>query len=367
MGELKKTPLYDSHLRLGAKMVEFCGWEMPVYYSNVIEEHTNVRANCGLFDICHMGEFFIEGKGAFRLIQKVITNDLNKLSDGKAFYSSMCNENGGVVDDLFVYRFNSSRFMLVVNAANVEKDFRWIIKHKDFFEDATIIDKTEEMAKLDLQGPRSEAVLQGLSDIDFSALKRFCFIEGRVNGIPMIVSRTGYTGEDGFELYFDSSKTVEMWHKILSVGSEFGVRPAGLGARDTLRIEAGYSLYGHELSEEINPFEAGTGFVVKLDKDDFIGKEALLKAKEALKRKVVAFEMIDRGIARENYPVIKDDNEMGYVTSGTMSPTFKKGLGMAMVDVSEAFLENEIHIKIREKLYKGKIVKKPIYTYNDKR
>ncbi len=366
MGELRKTPLNDSHVRLGAKMVEFSGWSMPVYYSSVIDEHLGVRKKCGLFDVSHMGEFFVEGSGAFRLIQKVITNDLGSLSDGKAFYSSMCNERGGVVDDLFVYRFDANKFMLVVNAANVEKDFNWILNHKDFFEDATIIDKTDEMAKLDLQGPRSEEVLQGLTDLRLGDLRRFCFFEGRVNGIPMIVSRTGYTGEDGFELYFDSSKAVEMWYKLLSVGEEFGIRPVGLGARDTLRIEAGYSLYGHELSEQINPFEAGIGFAVKLDKDDFIGKEALSRAKEDLKRKIVAFEMTDRGIAREGYPVFVGGREIGYVSSGTMSPTFRKGVGMALIDVGEASLENEIHIKIREKLYKGKIVKRPIYAFNDK-
>lgn len=367
MEELKKTPLYDSHVKLGAKMVEFGGWEMPVYYSNVIEEHINVRENCGLFDICHMGEFFVEGNMAFALIQKLITNDLGKLTDGQAFYSSMCNEKGGVMDDLFVYRFNSNKFMVVVNAANVEKDFNWFLRHKDLFDDATVIDKTDSMAKLDLQGPNSEEILQKLADFDLNGLKRFCFVEDKLNNVPVIISRTGYTAEDGFELYFDSSNAVELWDKLLFVGSELRIKPIGLGARDTLRIEAGYSLYGHELSEDVNPFEAGNGFTVELDKGDFVGKDWLLKSKDDLKRKMAAFEMIDRGIPRQGYSVVKDGMEIGVVTSGTMSPTFRKGVGMAMADIDHNFLENEINIKIRENLYRAKIVKRPIYVFHGKK
>ena len=356
--------MYDEHVKLGAKIVEFSGWSMPVFYTNVISEHINVRGKAGLFDICHMGEIIVEGKDAFKIIQKIITNDLNKLTGGKAFYSSMCLDNGGVIDDLFVYRFNQNKFMIVVNASNVEKDFKWIVGHKDSF-DVDVIDKTDGTAKLDLQGPKAEEILQKLTDTDLMNLKRFCFVESEVNCFSTIISRTGYTGEDGFELYFDSSKSVDMWCKLLEVGEEFGLKPIGLGARDTLRIEAGYSLYGHELSEEMNPFEAGTGFVVKLDKEDFIGKGALQKIKDSgLKRKIVAFEMLERGIPRQGYVVVKDGIEIGYVTSGTMSPTFKKGLGIAFVDVDEAIEQNEIHIKIREKLYSAKIVKKPIYNFN---
>ena len=364
MEELKKTPLYEEHVKLGAKLVEFGGWNMPVYYSSVISEHLNVREKAGIFDICHMGEFFIEGKDAFKLIQKVITNDLNKLGDGKAFYSAICLDNGGVIDDLFVYRFNEHKFMIVVNASNVEKDFKQFLDHKDEME-VDVLDKTNEISKIDLQGPKSEEILQKLSDFDLKNLNRFCFIEGNVDGVPTIISKTGYTGELGFELYFDSDKSVDIWRRLLLVGEGFGLKPIGLGARDTLRIEAGYSLYGHELSEEINPLEAGIGFVVKLDKDNFIGKGALLKIKnEGIKRKIVVFEMLERGIPRQGYEVFKDGVEIGYVTSGTMSPTFKKGLGMAFVNIEDVVLENEIHIKIREKLYTAKIVKKPIYTFN---
>jgi len=354
----KITPLYEEHKKLGARIIDFSGWLMPVFYSSVIEEHKNVRKNAGIFDICHMGEIFIEGENAFDLIQKLITNDLEKLEDNKTFYSAMCLENGGVIDDLMVYRFNKNKFMVVVNAVNVEKDIEWFEKHNDF--NASIINKTDKTAKIDLQGPKSEEILQKLTDANLKELKRFSFIEEKINSTPTIISRTGYTGEDGFELYFSAEKAVGIWNKLLEVGKAVNLKPIGLGARDTLRIEAGYSLYGHELSEEINPFEAGIGFVVKFDKE-FIGKEALLKAKETVRRKIVAFQL-ERGIPRQDYLVFRG-NEIGYVTSGTLSPTFKKGIGMALINTEDAVIENEIHIKIREKLYRGKIIKKPIYAF----
>ena len=366
--KLKATPLYKKHLKLGAKFVPFGGWEMPVYYTNVIDEHITTRTKAGLFDICHMGEFFIEGKDAFKLIQKLITNDLNKLEDGKAFYSAMCLENGGIIDDLFVYKFDNNKFMMVVNAANIEKDFKWLQKHKSSFGDVLVINKTDETAKLDLQGPKSEEILQKLTNIDLKNLRRFCFIETQVNNVLTIVSRTGYTAEDGFELYFSSDKAIQQWNKLLEAGKESGLKPVGLGARDTLRIEAGYSLYAHELSEHINPLESGIGFVVKFDKEDFIGKQALQKIKQAgLGRRIIAFEMLERGIPRENYPVLKNNTKMGHVTSGTMSPTFKKGIGMAFVKTEQAFNGNEINIKIREKLYKAKTVKRPIYPFHGRK
>ncbi|MBU0627857.1 MAG: glycine cleavage system aminomethyltransferase GcvT [Nanoarchaeota archaeon] len=367
MGELKKTPLYEEHVKLGAKIVEFGGWEMPVFYSNVIDEHITTRTKAGLFDICHMGEIFVEGKDAFNLIQKLITNDLSKLSDGKCFYSVICLENGGVIDDLFVYRFNDEQFMIVVNAGNIEKDFKWFLKHKDFFDNVFVFNRSDETAKLDLQGSESEKILQKLTLFELKDLKRFSFVESEVNGISALISRTGYTAEDGFEIYFNAEKAAEIWNKILEVGAEFGIKPIGLGARDTLRVEACYSLYGHELTEQINPLEAGVGFVVKLEKEDFIGKAALLEIKEkGLKRRIAAFEMVERGIAREHYPIFKGDSLIGDVSSGTMSPTFKKGLGMAFVDTDEALVGNEINIKIRKNLYKAKIVKKPIYNFHGK-
>ena len=366
MAGLNKTPLYEEHVRLSAKIVEFAGWLMPVYYSNVIGEHINVRQKAGIFDICHMGEFIIEGKDSSSFIQKLITNDLDILEDGKAFYSCMCLENGGIIDDLFVYRFNKNRFMLVVNAININKDFGWLMKHKDFFEDASIINKTEEMAKLDLQGPNSEGILQKLTDFELGKLKRFHFAEGNVGKSPAIISRTGYTAEDGFELYFDSRKAVDLWRKLLDAGKEFDLKPIGLGARDTLRIEAGYSLYGYELTEGITPFEADIAFVAKLDKGNFIGSEALSSQKNNLKRKIFAFEMIDRGIPRQGYDIFGDGEKIGFVTSGTFSPTFKKPIGMAMMNLNGVNAGDEISIKIRDNFYLAKIVNKPVYNFHGK-
>ena len=352
-------------MKLGGKIIDFSGWEMPVYYTNVIDEHLTTRTKAGLFDICHMGEFFVEGNDAFSFVQKVITRDLNKLVDGKAFYGSMCKEDGGIIDDLFVYRFNQKKFMIVVNAVNVEKDFKWMMKQKSFFDDATVVNKTNETAKLDLQGPKSEGILQKLTNADLKNLKRFHFVEDAVNDVPTIISRTGYTGEDGFELYFSSDKVVEQWNKLLEIGKEFGLKPIGLGARDTLRIEACYSLYGHEINEDINPLEAGVGFVISFNKEDFIGKGALLEIKEnGLKRKIMAFEMLDRGIPRQHYVVSKNGVEIGKVTSGTMSPSFKKGIGLALIKVEYAKVGEEIEIKIRDKMYKAKIVESPFYKYS---
>jgi aminomethyltransferase len=357
----KKTPLYDEHAKLGARIIDFNGWLMPVYYSNVIEEHNTVRRDAGMFDTCHMGEFFIEGKDAFSLVQMLITNDLGRLSDGKAFYTQMCYENGGIVDDLFVYRFNQNKYMLVVNAGNVEKDFSWIIGKKGVF-DARAINKTKEMAKIDVQGPNALCILLELTDYDLRDLKRFSFIEGNIKNVPAILSRTGYTGEDGFELYFDSGSAALVWSILLKAG----VKPIGLGARDTLRIEAGYSLYGHELNEIVNPFEADTSFVVKLDKGEFIGREALLKQKEGLKKRVVTFEMVDKGVARHGYGVFKEGRKIGFVTSGTYSPTFGKPLGMAMVESCEAKADNNIEIEIRGKMHRAKVAQKPFYKFGGK-
>ncbi|MBU0615188.1 MAG: glycine cleavage system aminomethyltransferase GcvT [Nanoarchaeota archaeon] len=358
---MKRTPLYDEHLKLKARIVEFGGWEMPVFYTNVIDEHKTTRTKAGLFDICHMGEFIVRGKQAAEFVQCIITNDINKLTEGKAFYTAMCNEQGGVVDDLFVYKMSESEFMLVVNAGNIEKDFLWLKKHINSY-DVELKDVSERTAKLDLQGPNSEAILQKMVNYDLSRLERFHFVKIKVDGILATVSRTGYTGEDGFELYFDSAHAKEIWNSILLKGKELGIKPIGLGARDTLRIEACYSLYGHELSEGLSPFEAGTGFVVKLDKPAFVGKAALERIKDKSSRNIVAFEMIDKGVPRQGYEVFFGEERVGAVTSGTMSPTLQKGLGLALMDVN-VLLGSEILINIRHKLYKAKIVKRPFYSY----
>lgn len=360
---MKKTPLYEEHLKLGAKIVEFGGWLMPVQYTNVIDEHIATRTKAGLFDICHMGEFFISGNDAFKLIQGLITNDLSKLSENKAFYTAMCYEHGATIDDLFVYCFNNNKYMLVVNAGNAEKDFAWIKKHSNGL-DVDVEDKTASIAKLDIQGPFSEKIIQKLTKYSLSSIERFHFTETGISKTKAIISRTGYTAEDGFEIYFDSAKAAEIWDRILSEGKPFGIKPVGLGARDTLRIEAGYSLYGHELSENITPIEAGIGFIVKTEKDDFVGKDILKKQKEnGTGRKIVAFEMLDKGIPRNPYDVMKDNKKIGFVTSGTFSPTFKKGIGLTMVDINEAKENNNISIRIREKDYKARIVHGSFYSY----
>ena len=361
---MKKTPLYEEHLKLGAKVIDFGGWLMPVQYTNVIDEHITTRTKAGLFDICHMGKFLITGNGAFRLIQKLITNDLDKLSENKALYTAMCYENGTTVDDLFVYCFNHTKYMLVVNAANIEKDLEWIKKHSSDL-DVEIQDKTDETAKIDVQGPKSEEILQKLTNFNLSTIKRFHFIETEINNVKTTISRTGYTAEHGFEIYLDSKKAAEIWNNLLTEGKSFGIKPVGLGARDTLRIEACYPLYGHEQNGNISPIEAGINFIVKTEKEEFIGKEILIKQKqEGTKRKIVAFEMIDKAVPRNDYKILKDGKEIGFVTSGTFSPTFKKGIGLAMVDTKEAKENNEILIRIREKDYKAKIVHKPFYKYN---
>ena len=361
--EIKKTPLYEEHIKLGARMVEFGGWLMPVFYTNVIDEHITTRTKAGLFDICHMGEIMIEGDDAFRLVQKLVTADISKLTKGSIVYCVMCNENGGTVDDLTVYCFGDNKYMLVVNAGTVEKDLGWIKKCSSGF-DAAIRDKRKELAKLDLQGPNAKDILQKMTKADLRSLGRFCFIEAEVDGVNAIISRTGYTAEDGFEIYFGVNKAVEMWNRLLIVGKESGIKPVGLGARDTLRLEACYSLYSHELDDSITPIEAGISFVVD-NKDNFVGKEALIKQKrEGAKRLIMAFEMMDKAVPRNGYEIFKDNRKVGYVTSGTMSPTFNKGIGLGMIEMGNAKVGNGIEIKIRDKLYKAVIVKRPFYRHN---
>jgi aminomethyltransferase len=360
---LKKTPLSEVHEKLGAKMVEFGGWWMPVQYTNVIDEHITTRTKAGLFDICHMGEFEIRGKDSLELIQKMVTNDISKLADGKATYAIMCYDNGTVVDDLFIYRFSEERYMLVVNAGNIDKDFDWIRKHSKGF-DVRLDNISGKTAKLDVQGPRAGEILQGLTSAGLKSLKRFFFVEDEVGGVKAVISRTGYTAEDGFELYFDSNFAEQLWNRLLDAGRKFGMKPAGLGARDTLRIEACYSLYGHEINENITPVEAGLSWLVKPDKGNFIGKSVLEKQlRNGTERTLVCFEMTEHAIPREHYDIVNGGVKIGFVTSGTFSPTFRKGIGMGLVTKEFAGLGQEIEIAIRDKNYKAKIVKRPFYEY----
>ncbi len=358
----KSTPLLEIHKKLGAEMTEFGGWNMPFQYTSIMDEHIATRTAAGLFDICHMGEIEISGEKALDFVQKIITNDASKLKIGDALYSCMCYENGGTVDDLCVFKLAEDRYMIVVNAANTGKDYNWMAKNR--IEGAEITDVSDSTAKLDIQGPKAEKILQKVTDIDLSRIKRFTFVRANVGGIKTFVSRTGYTAEFGFELIFDRRLAVKMWNALLAEGKADGLKPIGLGARGTLRTEACYSLYGHELNDVITPVEAGLGWVVKEDKPDFIGKEVLAKQKkEGTKRKMVAFEMVDKAIPREGYAIEKDGANVGHVTTGIYSPTFKKGLGMGFVAAEQAKVGNGIEIVVRDKRYRALIAKRPLYAY----
>jgi aminomethyltransferase len=363
MTELKRTPLFEVYKEYGGKTIDFGGWELPVQFSSIKEEHEAVRTKAGLFDVSHMGEIIVTGPGSLNYLQKMLTNDISKIKNGGAQYNAMCYENGGTVDDLLVYKIEDNHYLLVVNASNIEKDYKWLEDHLEG--DVSIENLSEKMAQLALQGPLAEKVLQKLAgNTDLSTIGVFKFQqEVTINGKNALVSRTGYTGEDGFEIYCDASDAAELWKAILSAGQEEGVVPCGLGARDTLRFEATLALYGQELSPEITPLEAGIGFAVKLNKEaDFIGKEVLKQQKEqGSARKLVGIEMIDRGIPRHGYPVYKGEELIGEVTTGTQSPSLKKNIGLVLIKNEYAGLESEIEVEIRGKRLKAKVVPTPFY------
>lgn len=358
----KKTPLYDEHVRLGGKIVDFAGWEMPVQYTGVIDEHLAVRKAAGLFDVSHMGQVEISGAGAEALIQSLTTNDVKKMTDGRAQYSILCNERGTVIDDIIVYRFGTAHYIIVVNASNAEKDFKWMKAHERA--DAKVSDRSSDFALIAFQGPKAAEILQTLTDINLAPIKSYYFKVGTVAGKKdTIVARTGYTGEDGFELFLKPADAASVWQALLEKGKSQGVKPAGLGARDTLRLEMKYSLYGHEITEETNPLEAGLGWVVKLDTpDDFIGKKAITQIKsKGLTRKLVGFKMKDRGIPRQDYPIVIDSTVKGIVTSGTMSPSLDVGIGIGYVPSTKCELGSEIGIDIRGQIKKAVVVETPFY------
>ncbi len=356
---LKQTPLNAVHKELKAKMVDFGGWEMPVQYAGIIEEHTAVRTRSGLFDVSHMGEIWVKGPDSLKFLQKMVSNDVSKLKTGKIQYVFMCYENGGVVDDLLIYKMAEDDYLLVVNASNTDKDYQWIMDHKEG--DIEIINDSDITAQLAIQGPKAGEILQEITDIDLSTIKFYSWAYGKVDGVECLISRTGYTGEDGFEIYFAHDKAVQLWEKLLAVGKD-NIVPVGLGARDTLRFEAGLPLYGHELSESITPLEAGLGRFVVLGKDDFIGLDALKKQdQEGLARKVAGFEMIDRGIARAEFKVFADDKEIGFVTTGSPAPSLDKYLGNALIDVDYTQVGQELFIDIRGKKRKAAVIATPFY------
>lgn len=361
MSELRRTPLYQQHVAAGAKLVPFAGFEMPIQYkAGITAEHNAVRTSAGLFDVSHMGEFEVTGSGALDLIQYVTTNDASTLAVGQAQYSTLPNDHGHLLDDLIVYRL-ADRYMLVVNASNREKDFDWISRFAPRF-GATLKDRSDETALLALQGPKAAQVLARITDTDLDAIGYYRFADGQVAGRDAIISRTGYTGEDGFELYVANDDAAHLWERILEAGKDDLVLPAGLGARDSLRLEMGYALYGNDLDEQHDPLQAGLGWVTKLDKGDFVGREALLQAKEkGHTEKLIGFRLLERGFPRPGYQLTKEGSEIGQVTSGTMSPSLGVGVGMAYVKPEFAASGTSIDVVVRGQPLKAEVVRPPFY------
>ncbi len=362
---MKKTPLYDTHLKLNATMVSYHDYFMPLQYDTIINEHHSVRKNAGLFDVSHMGIFEIFGNKAFPFIQYIITNDAGKLADKQVQYTPLCNEQGGVLDDILVYKWHKEHFLLVVNCANKEKDLLWLQKQAGTFRPLEIRDLTDTMSLIALQGPLSERILENTFSTKFDYLKRFYFDDFVWDGIQIIISRTGYTGEDGFEIFADAQHVVKLWNLLIDKNKEGGLMPAGLGARDTLRLEACLLLYGNDMDETITPLETTIDWAVKFDKGGFIGKEAMLRQKaRGIDRKLAGFEMIDRGIPRHDYPVLKGNEIIGKVTSGSFSPTTNKNIGLCLIKSQYNRVGEELHIQIRDNNYNAQIVKTPFYKRN---
>jgi aminomethyltransferase len=358
---MKNTSLTFVHQKLGAKMVPFAGYNMPVEYSGVINEHLAVRNGVGVFDVSHMGEFWVKGEGALALLQKITTNDVSLLNIGQAQYSCMPNGKGGIVDDLIIYRFEELKYFVVVNASNIQKDWDWMNRQNVF--NAELEDASERMSLIALQGPKAQEVLQKLTEVKLDTLKSFHFTTTAVAGAEnVIVSATGYTGAGGFELYFQNSDAIKIWEALMDAGKSFGIVAAGLAARDTLRLEKGYSLYGNDIDDTTSPIEAGLGWIVKFsDNKDFIDKDFLFKQKSTgVEKKMVGILLIGRGIPRHGYPLV-DENEtmIGEITSGTMSPVLKKGIGMAYVKTDFSQIGTKVFLKIRNKMIEAEVVKLP--------
>ncbi|TVQ06090.1 MAG: glycine cleavage system aminomethyltransferase GcvT [Balneolaceae bacterium] len=363
---LKRTPFFNEHVKLQAKLIDFGGFEMPVQYNGIRMEHSAVRESAGLFDVSHMGEFFVYGKGALDLIQVLTINDASKLVPGKAQYTAMCYEDGGIVDDLLVYMIREDEYMLVVNASNIEKDFNWIKSNNPAGVD--VVNKSGQYALLALQGPASATILGKLTSVNVHEIPFYSFVKGTIAAQPdIIISATGYTGEKGFELYIDTTNAnaVKIWESLFEAGKDEGLEPAGLGARDTLRLEMGYALYGNDITKDTTPLEARMGWLTKFDKDHFIGKNALLKQKkEGLRRKLMGFEVIEpRNVPRAGYTIFdENDEEIGFVTSGSQSITLDKGIGLGYIKNEKAEENEKIYINIRKKRVEARTVKPPFLT-----
>jgi aminomethyltransferase len=360
---LRHTPLHDVHVALGARMVPFAGYEMPVQYTSIIEEHRTVRSAVGLFDLSHMGEVEVRGRRAVDFLSHAVVSDPSTLSIGQAQYSMLCQEDGGIIDDLIVYRLDAERFMVVCNASNRDAVIAQLTDLRA--RDGGVVeleDRSDDVGLVAPQGPAAASVLSGLTDVDFDALENYHSAEGTVAGVPAIVARTGYTGEDGFELFCDADRTREVWEAVASAGAAAGLRPCGLGARDTLRLEAGMPLYGNELDRDTNPFEAALGRVVKLEKGDFVGRDALEAVKETgPARKLIGLQMVDNAIPRAGYEVRTGGAPVGRVTSGTLSPTLGTKIAMARVAAETAGLGNAFEVVVRDRPYRAEQVKLPFY------
>ena len=354
-----KTPLYKKHIALKGNMVSFGGYLLPTYYTSINHEHQLVRSKAGLFDVSHMGEFIVSGSDAELFLQKITINDVNNLEVGQAQYTAMCYENGGIVDDFIIYKFEG-KYMLVVNSNNIKKDMEWLKKNK--FGDIEISDISGDVGLLALQGPKSKDILQLLTEEDLGTLKFYNFSTGNIDGVEAIISRTGYTGELGYELYIHSDHISDIWDKLLEVGKNHGINPVGLGCRDTLRLEMKYLLYGNDINERISPLEAGLGWITKLNKNHFIGKKAICNSQYKLSKHLICIEMKEKSIPRKGYKIFSGEDLIGEITSGTMSPSLGKGIGLGYVSTLFKSIGTELNIEIRGRKKNATVVKAPFYT-----
>jgi aminomethyltransferase len=358
-GPLKRTPLYDVHVKAGAKMVPFGGWEMPVQYTGIVEEHRAVRGAVGLFDISHMGEFEVRGPRALATLQRLTTNDVAALELGQVQYSLLCYPEGGIVDDLTLYRLGDDHYMVTVNAANIDKDWRWVTEQGA---GAEWTDVSADTALLAVQGPRAEPLVGRLADRDVTAIAYYRFARGHVSGVPALISRTGYTGEDGFELYVPAGRAEVLWHALVDAGRGDGLRPIGLGARDTLRLEMRYSLYGNDIDHTTNPLEAGLGWVVKPAKGDFVGRTAIESLRSrGVARRLVGLEMVDRAVARHGYRIVRDGAPVGQITSGSFAPSLERFIAMGYVRVDLAPVGTELDVEVRGTAQRARVVPTPFH------
>ncbi|MFC1759893.1 glycine cleavage system aminomethyltransferase GcvT [Candidatus Neomarinimicrobiota bacterium] len=356
--KIKRTSLFSKHEALGARIVPFAGFEMPLQYEGVIKEHLAVRTTAGVFDVSHMGEFIVKGKNAENFLNFVTINDVSKIEIGQAQYSAMCYEDGGIIDDLLIYRYNDY-YMLVVNASNIDKDFNWLNKH--LLDDVTIENRSDEIGLIALQGPKSREILTKISESDISGLPFYYFLEGKVAGCDVTIARTGYTGELGFEIYGKNKDIPKVWDALFNIGKPMGLVPSGLAARDTLRLEMKFCLYANDIDKTTHPYEAGLGWITKVEKGDFIGRDAIIDRKEKMTRRLVCVEMLDKAIPRQGYEIFIGAEKIGYFTSGGQSPSLQKGIGLAYINSPHTKSGTEIEVEIRGTRKKAVIIKPPFY------